>query len=67
MVTDPAQACRFWMASLLSIADLSPAAAPPEFAPQPRIRPQGESVTWRASYPVWGSILLHMPWLLSAC
>ncbi|WP_313605709.1 hypothetical protein [Comamonas jiangduensis] len=65
MLTNSAQASHFWMASLLCITDLMP--APPEFAPQPRLRPQGESVTWQASYPVWGSILLHMPWLLSAC
>ena len=50
MVTDPAQACRFWMASLLSIADLSPAAAPslPPCGPRaPIARP-----AWR-THPVY--------------
>jgi hypothetical protein len=63
MVTDPAQACRFWMASLLSIADLSPAAAPslPPCGPRaPIARP-----AWRTHpvylYALWPhlALLLH--------
>jgi len=60
MVTDPAQACRFWMASLLSIADLSPAAAPslPPCGPRaPIARP-----AWRPHpvylYALWPHLAL---------
>ncbi|MDH1901833.1 hypothetical protein ABE607_10740 [Comamonas aquatica] len=64
MVTDPAQACRFWMASLLSIADLSPAAAPPAPAPSPRA--PGVRPPWRP-HPVYLYVLwLHLALLLYA-
>ena len=60
MVTDPAQACRFWMASLLSIADLNPAAAPP--APPPRPRAPGVRAPWRPHlvylYVLWPHLAL---------
>lgn len=57
MVTDPAQACRFWMASLLSIADLSPAAAPSLPPRAPSARP-----AWRPHpvylYALWPHLAL---------
>ena len=64
MVTDPAQACRFWMASLLSIADLNPAAAPP--TPPPCSRAPGVRPPWRP-HPVHLNVLWpHLTLLLYA-
>lgn len=64
MVTDPAQACRFWMASLLCMADLCPAAATPPSPPCPRA--PGMRPPWRP-HPVYLYVLWpHLALLLSA-